>query len=207
MSKRRCLSVAVACLAILTMPVSGQSPDALSDAPELGVVIDGPPPPVPPAVVSRDAEGRVTLRAIRLDGPLTVDGRLDEEIYRRVSPVSDFIQQLPQEGEPATEQTDAWVFFDDENLYVSARCWDSQPERMIANELRRDNFNIAVGNDNFAVVLDTSMTGAMATRSRPTPSGRFGIRPSPTRATSTVTGTRSGSPERRGFVTVGPPRS
>ncbi len=79
------------------------------------MAIDGPPPLVPPAVVSRDAEGRVTLRAIRLDGPLTLDGRLDDDIYQRVPPVSAFIQQLPQEGEPATEQTDAWIFFDDEN--------------------------------------------------------------------------------------------
>ena len=129
--------------------------EAPSGATVLGVAIDGPPPPVPPAVVSRDAEGRVTLRAIRLDGPLTLDGRLDDEIYQRVPPVSDFIQQVPDEGEPATEKTEAWVFFDDENLYVSARCWDSHPERMIANELRRDNINIAIGNANFAVVLDT----------------------------------------------------
>ncbi len=152
--KRPGLSViAVACLSLLgtfDAPVSGQSPDATVR----GVAIDGPPPPVPPAVVSRDAEGRVTLRAIRLDGPLTVDGRLDDEIYQRVPPVSDFIQQEPQEGEPATEQTDAWVFFDDENLYVSARCWDSDPERMIANEMRRDSINIFF-NNNFAVILDT----------------------------------------------------
>ena len=157
MIRRTRLGVAVACLAILGVldaPVSGQSPDAPSDATVFGVALDGPPPPVPPAVVSRDAEGRVTLRAIRLDQPLTVDGRLDEEIYQRVPPVSDFIQQVPSEGEPATEKTDAWVFFDDEHLYVSARCWDSQPERMIANEMRRDggllqNASFAVGVDTF----------------------------------------------------------
>ena len=107
-----------------------------------GVALHGPSPPAPPAVVSRDAEGGVTLRAIRIDGPLTVDGRLDDEIYQLVPPVSDFIQQVPSEGEPATEKTEAWVFFDDETLYVAARSWDSQPERMVANEMRRDNNNI-----------------------------------------------------------------
>ncbi len=56
--------------------------------------------------------------------------------------MSGFIQQEPREGEPATEATDAWIFFDDENLYVSARMWDSQPDRIIANEMRRDNWNI-----------------------------------------------------------------
>ena len=158
-SRRRCLILAVTCLSILCTldaPVSGQSaPEAPSGASVLGVAIHGPPPPVPPAVVSRDAEGRVTLRAIRLDRPLNLDGRLDDAIYQRVPPVSDFIQQVPDEGEPATEKTEAWVFFDDENLYVSARCWDSHPERIVANEMQRDNTTIASGNANFAVVLDT----------------------------------------------------
>ena len=158
MSRRRCWSLAVACLSILCTldaPVSGQSPpEAPSGASLLGVAIDGPPPPVPPAVVSRDAEGRVTLRAIRLDRPLNVDGQLDDEIYQQVPPVSDFIQHLPNEGEPATEQTEAWVFFDDETLYVAARCWDSHPERIVANEMRRDNGNIWQ-NASLTVILDT----------------------------------------------------
>ena len=58
------------------------------------------------------------------------------------------------EGEPATEKTDAWIFFDDANLYIAARCWDSHPEREVANELRRDNGNI-LGNENFTFVIDT----------------------------------------------------
>lgn len=118
------------------------------------VSIDGPAPPTAPAVVSRDREGRVTLRAVRLPEGLVIDGRLDEPAYQDVPAVSDFIQQEPLEGEPATEKTEAWVFFDDNNLYVSARNWDSQPERMVANEMRRDNRGIDQ-NENFVVVLDT----------------------------------------------------
>jgi hypothetical protein len=113
-----------------------------------------PAPPVPPAIVSRDENGRVTLRATRIPEPLVLDGKLDEEVYSRVPAVADFIQQEPNEGEPATEKTEAWVFFDDENVYVSARCWDSHPERMIINEMRRDNFNI-FQNENVTLVFDT----------------------------------------------------
>ncbi len=112
------------------------------------------PPPAPPAVVARDAAGRVTLRAQRTAEPILLDGRLDEQVYTTVPSVSDFIQQDPHEGELATEQTEVWVFFDDRNVYISARCWDSQPDRMVANELRRDHTNLAF-NENFAVVLDT----------------------------------------------------
>ncbi len=85
---------------------------------------------------------------------LKVDGRLDEAVYSRFEPASDFIQQEPKEGEPATERTEAWVFFDDKNIYVAARCTDTHPERRVANELRRDNFNL-FENDNFAVIFDT----------------------------------------------------
>ena len=55
----------------------------------------------------------------------------------------EFIQQEPSEGAPATERTETWILFDDRDLYISARCWDSQPDRMVANELRRDHENVA----------------------------------------------------------------
>lgn len=105
-------------------------------------------------IVSRAAPDQVTIRAFRVPSPLRIDGRLDEEIYRTIQPVSDFIQQEPDEGQPATERTEAWVLFDDVNLYVCARNWDSHPERQIANELRRDNGNI-LGNENITFAIDT----------------------------------------------------
>jgi hypothetical protein len=112
-----------------------------------------PPAPVPPATVTRDAEGRVTMRAARVAG-LTLDGRLDEPVYLDVPAVTDFLQQEPLEGQLATEKTDVWVFFDEGNVYVAARMWDSHPERMVANEMRRDSNNI-FQNDNFGVAFDT----------------------------------------------------
>lgn len=95
------------------------------------------------------------MRATRIEAPLRLDGRLDEAVYREVAPTSGFIQQLPREGVPATEATHVWVFFDRNNVYVAARCFDSRPDRLIANELRRDNRNVFSLNDNLTVVLDT----------------------------------------------------
>jgi hypothetical protein len=99
------------------------------------------------ALVGRQANDKVTVRAVRLDTPLKIDGRLEEEVYAS-----------PREGAPATEKTDAWILFDDANLYIVARCWDSHPEREVANELRRDNGNI-LGNENFTFVIDTLHDG------------------------------------------------
>jgi hypothetical protein len=106
-----------------------------------------------PAIVSRTANDNVTVRAVRVAEPLRIDGRLDEEVYAAVESIGGFIQQEPEEGQPATERTEAWILFDDVNLYICARNWDSHPEREIANELRRDNGNI-LGNENFTFVID-----------------------------------------------------
>jgi hypothetical protein len=106
-----------------------------------------------PAIISRTANDNVTVRAVRVAEPLRIDGRLDEDVYAAVESITGFIQQEPQEGQPATEKTEAWILFDDVNLYICARNWDSHPEREIANELRRDNGNI-LGNENFTFVID-----------------------------------------------------
>ncbi len=119
------------------------------------VIIDGPPPPVGPEVVARDAAGRATVRAVRANTPLRVDGVLDDGIYETVPSIEGFVQQLPIEGAPTTERTEAWVFFNDENVYVAARLWTSVPESdWIANEMQRDSFQI-INNDYFSVGIDT----------------------------------------------------
>ena len=138
-------------LAILWLTLLWAAP-AVADPQGPGV--DGPAPPVAPAVITRDDKGGATIRAVRIDKPLKIDGRLDEEVYGVVPPAGDFIMQEPREGERATEQTDAWIFFDNDTLYVAARCWDDHPERWVVTELRRDNNNI-IQNENLSVALDT----------------------------------------------------
>ena len=107
------------------------------------VVINGPPPPQLPEVISRDVDGRATVRAVRLDESLRVDGALDERVYQDVQALSDFIQSEPEEGAPATEKTEAWVLFDDDHIYISVRCWASRP--VAANDMRRDSHGVFSG--------------------------------------------------------------
>jgi hypothetical protein len=107
-----------------------------------------------PAVYSKDAEGAITIRAIRLSEPIKLDGALDEAVYRDNVPATEFIQQEPNEGQPSTERTEAWVMFDEDNLYVAARCLDSHPERMVVSEMRRDSQTI-FNNENLTIGLDT----------------------------------------------------
>jgi len=116
--------------------------------------IHGPPPPVAPDTIRRDDHGQATLRAVRLSQPIELDGRLEEAVYSEVPSAADFIQQFPREGQPATEPTEVWIFFDEHTLYISGYCHETQPDRAVANELRRDHNNIFQG-DNITVVFDT----------------------------------------------------
>ena len=122
---------------------------------ELPSAFDGPPPPLPPEVIARDASGRATIRAVGLTAPLRIDGRLDEALYTSVPAISDFIQMEPQQGSAATERTEVWLAFDREHVYVSFRCWESQPDRLIAKEMRRDHSTVWQGDDMVAFMLDT----------------------------------------------------
>ena len=161
--------LAGACM-LFTLAVSGTTPLAAAPpeppgqrqatAPPAGLqpagpVIDGPPAPAPPATITRDASGGATVRAIRLDEPLHLDGVLDDPIYARVEPFGGFLQQSPDEGAPATERTDNWIFFDDESIYVGALVYESVPEAdWVANEMQRDSFRL-IDNDGYIVVFDT----------------------------------------------------
>ena len=115
-----------------------------------------PTPPLAPAVVARDGDGRATFRAVPLSEPLRIDGRLEERVYATVPAIDGFVQMEPDYGAAATEPTEVWIFYDSDTLYVSARCWDSAPqERWVANEMRRDNRTITRQNEALHVALDT----------------------------------------------------
>jgi len=122
---------------------------------DAGPAIDGPPPPLAPEVIRRDERGRATVRAINLDEGITVDGALDDAVYQTVPSFGGFIQMEPTAGAPATERTEAWVFFDDTNLYIAARLWDSVAEsEWVVNEMRRDSPNLSQ-NEGVGILLDT----------------------------------------------------
>ena len=139
---------------LLAVGIAGVVDASQFESQTLPPLVEGPPPPVAPEVIMRDEQGRATARAVRVDDPLNIDGELNESIYTRVTAMSDFIQNDPDEGALATERTEVWILFDDDHIYVVARCWETRPDRIIASEMRRDNVRI-VRDDNFAWSFDT----------------------------------------------------
>jgi hypothetical protein len=67
-----------------------------------------------------------------------IDGRVSEAIWSNVPPFSAFIQQKPDEGQPATERTEIRFLLDRHNLYVGVINFDSEPDKLVVTESRRD---------------------------------------------------------------------
>jgi len=103
----------------------------------------------------RNNKEQMVLRAHRISQPLNIDGVIDEPFYKQIDPISDFTQTLPEENGRPSELTELWIGFDDQNVYVSAKIWDSSgPDGWIANEMRRDEGELR-NNDHFGIWFDT----------------------------------------------------
>jgi hypothetical protein len=124
----------LALLVLWASPVRAQvAADTASMAPADAPAPAPAAPGQPQIVMTREATGKATVRAVRLLGDFALDGALTEEIYSTVAPLTDFVQQEPSEGAPATEKTEAWILFDDENIYVGARMHETEPDRRVAS--------------------------------------------------------------------------
>lgn len=81
---------------------------------------------------------------------INLDGKLTEPIWNSV-PIKEFTQKDPSEGNKATEETNVWVAYDNEYIYVAAKLYDSKPELIDASLARRDNY---FSSDWFAFYVD-----------------------------------------------------
>ena len=112
MIRRSCLLVF--CLALVSRGVSAQEP--------------------PPE------DARPTVTAVRLEQgeAMVLDGHLDEGVWARAVPAADFKQQIPQTGAPPTERTEVRFVFTANALYMGVTCFDSEPDKMLGNTMKRD---------------------------------------------------------------------
>jgi len=79
--------------------------------------------------------------AILLNGEkVDLDGKLDEPAWRLAKWEGNFVQRNPNDGSPATYQTEFGVLFDENNLYIGARAYDPEPDKISSILSRRDDY-------------------------------------------------------------------
>jgi len=99
----------------------------------------GPPPPPPARPPRPPAQAGEPIEAARREGPIELDGRLEEPAWHAAAPFDGFVQIFPDEGRPPGERTEVQVLYDDQTLYVGITCHDSRPGEVARPLGRRDN--------------------------------------------------------------------
>ena len=71
-------------------------------------------------IVASPANNDLKVTAVYIEGEIVLDGNLDEPEWSLAQPATDFIQNDPDMGEPATERTEVRILYDNEYLYLGA---------------------------------------------------------------------------------------
>jgi hypothetical protein len=117
-------------------------------------------PDLAPPAPGGAPDPRYTVRPVLFTTAPVIDGKLDDPVWKTAARITGFRQLEPKEGEPATEQTEVFLGFDNDNLYIAARCHDSEPRKIVTTTLTRDS---DVGyDDTIQFVLDTYHDGRSA---------------------------------------------
>src|SRR6187401_2501553 len=134
----------LACFAVWPVATARAQPHV---HPEQPASTDRTPPPVAD-------RGDYQIQALRAGRAIEIDGLLTDEAWRSAPMIDTFTQQEPVNGEPATERTEVRILYDSGNLYIGVHAFDSDPDHLVASEMRRDSARI-MDEDNFQVILDT----------------------------------------------------
>jgi hypothetical protein len=95
-----------------------------------------------------------TAKANRIDRAPKLDGTLDDPIWQQASPITNFLQREPFEGQVPTEKTQVRILYSKHEVYFGITCFDSNPRGVIATELRRDVSQEL--DDYFEIIIDSS---------------------------------------------------
>ena len=111
--------------------------------------IDAPPEqPTEVAVADDKLPG---AEAVKTPAAPVIDGRLDDECWKGAGKIRDFVSA---DGiEPADEPTEAYLLWDDKNLYIGVKCYESRMEAIAISTTENDEAGIW-SDDNIQIFID-----------------------------------------------------
>ncbi len=106
-----------------------------------------------PALASKTFQPvyKPTLEVTRTSTPIKIDGILDDAVWKSASRVDNFVERNPGDMVKPEVETEAFITYDDENLYVAFVCYDD-PSTIRATMCQRDQF---YSDDAVCLLLDT----------------------------------------------------
>ena len=109
---------------------------------------------VPHGVNAQTERELPRMSAHRISEEIKIDGVLDEPIWQNVEPIRQLYQIQPDQGDPATEESEVRIMYDGKKLYFGFIFYDSEMDKIVANDMRRDSSGLR-SNDYGFLLLDT----------------------------------------------------
>ncbi len=105
-----------------------------------------------------DTETRPFAKASYLEEAPIIDGDIMQDaVWQSIQPLSPMVQNQPTNGAIPSEKTEIRLAYTATTLFVSAVCYDAEPEGLVVTDARRD---AALDNtDAFIFILDTYHDG------------------------------------------------
>ena len=103
-----------------------------------------------PATIAQESEKK-QYKATRLTAAPVIDGILNDEAWKEGTWSDNFTQNRPYNGKPATQNTEFKILFDEDNLYVAIKCYDTSPDSIVNRLTRRDQAD----GDLAGIILDS----------------------------------------------------
>jgi hypothetical protein len=101
---------------------------------------------------------RPTLEIEKADGSIKIDGELNDSGWETAARAANFVERSPGDNTKPEVETEAFITYDQDNLYVAFVCYDD-PATIRATMCQRDRFD---GDDAVCVLLDTYGDAAWA---------------------------------------------
>ncbi len=100
-----------------------------------------------------------TIKAIRIDSPPKIDGKLDDAIWQTLPTYGNFLMLEPNNTgkERDTHKTEVKMAYDDEAVYFAVSLYDNEPDRILKQFSQRDNIRVQA--DNFFISINTLNDG------------------------------------------------
>lgn len=100
-----------------------------------------------------DLFGQKKINTVRINETISVDGQLDEAVWRNASIARDFIMLEPENGVPESpdRRSEVKVIYDDNAVYIGAILYDNDPSKIEKEITQRDNFGTA---DHFGIFIN-----------------------------------------------------
>jgi hypothetical protein len=96
-------------------------------------------------------DGQITVAIPRIQTDVTIDGRLDEPVWRDAALLTGFSLYQPADGRPAPDSTDVRVWYSPTAIYFGIRAYEPR-DQVAATQADRDRI---AADDNVEIHLDT----------------------------------------------------